>query len=190
MHQPVRRQAKTQSRAACCWNCSIFEPRVWQNVWVKRVIKFVQNSPSHFIIPLTFLCSFSLSSPLFPLSFSAFDPRTSWCSAEGVFFHPFPLIELTSAYSTIFFCIFFSQAAFTSLQFGPWLLLEKLRVYYRLLWIFWGWRDHTLQALDLLCAVEVKGEGWGACEWVRWGLRGCIRMEVRRNVADNEGISA
>lgn len=89
MHQPVRRQAKTQSRAACCWNCSIFEPRVWQNVWVKRVIKFVQNSPSHFIIPLTFLCSFSLSSPLFPLSFSAFDPRTSWCSAEGVFFSPF-----------------------------------------------------------------------------------------------------
>lgn len=107
MHQPVRRQAKTQSRAACCWNCSIFEPRVWQNVWVKRVIKFVQNSPSHFIIPLTFLCSFSLSSPLFPLSFSAFDPRTSWCSAEGVFFHPFPLIELTSAYSTIFFFVYF-----------------------------------------------------------------------------------
>lgn len=156
------------------------------------MIKFVQNSPSHFIIPLTFLCSFSLSSPLFPLSFSAFDPRTSWCSAEGDFFHPFPLIELTSAYLTIagFFVVFFSQAALTSLQFGPWLLLEKLRVYYQLLWIFWGWRDHTLQALDLLCAVEVKGEGWGASEWVRWGLRGCIRMEVRRNVADNEGISA
>lgn len=149
---------------------------------------------THLLI-LSFHSLFSAPSrcpaPSFPCPFLLLIPGPAGVLLKVFFFHPFPLIELTSAYSTIFFfCIFFSQAAFTSLQFGPWLLLEKLRVYYRLLWIFWGWRDHTLQALDLLCAVEVKGEGWGACEWVRWGLRGCIRMEVRRNVADNEGISA
>lgn len=165
MHQPVRRQAKTQSRAACCWNCSIFEPRVWQNVWVKRVIKFVQNSPSHFIIPLTFLCSFSLSSPLFPLSFSAFDPRTSWCSAEGVFFHPFPLIELTSAYSTIFFLyLFFSGClhffAVWSLA-APWKAESLLPALMDLLGLAWS---HTASSGFTLCSGSKRG-GLG-CLWV------------------------
>lgn len=35
---------------------------VWHNVCVKRVFEFVHNSPSHLIIPVTFLCSFLLSS--------------------------------------------------------------------------------------------------------------------------------
>lgn len=70
MHQLVfRRQAKTRPGALRCGMCEPGCGRLCMCVKEKKkkVFELVHNSPSHLIIPVTFLCSFLLSSLSSPL---------------------------------------------------------------------------------------------------------------------------
>ena len=156
-----RRQAKTRPGALRCGMCEPGCGRLCMCVKKKKkVFELVHNSPSHLIIPVTFLCSFLLSSLSSPL--------LSCFQASG------PAAALLKVNVFFFFCFFvFLYAWILLIEFDPCSLVQcsflKLSSVPCQFWSFFlfcplmdllGLRDQALQALDLLCAVEVR-EGWG-----------------------------
>lgn len=158
---------------------------VWQIVYVcerkkKKVFELVHNSPSHLIIPVTFLCSFLLSSLSSPLlsCFQASGPAAALLKVNVFLFFfslrlnsPHRIWPLLTCPVQVFEVILSALPVLVLFLFCP--LMDLL-----------GLRDQALQALDLLCAVEVR-EGWGV------SVGGSIRKGGgwRRNGAHNGGGS-
>lgn len=159
MHQLVfRRQAKTRPGALRCGMCEPGCGRLCMCVKEKKkkVFELVHNSPSHLIIPVTFLCSFLLSSLSSPL--------LSCFQASG------PAAALLKV--NVFFFVFFLYAWILLIEFDPCSLVQcrflKLSSVpcqfwsffcFVLLWIFW------------VCAIRHCRLWIYSVQW-KWGRAG------------------